>query len=234
MFMHFDPLYWMLMIPAMLAAMGATVLVKGTFAHYARRHARSGVTGAQAARTVLARSGIRDVEIVPGTGFLSDLYDPLHKVIRLSPDVYASSSLSAIGVACHEAGHAVQHARGFFPLHLRNTMVPVVQFSTSLSWIMIFGGMILRSMQLAQLGVLLFGFLVFYQIITLPVELDASRRALALMTENELVTREEKSGARWVLSAAALTYVAAAFTAVMQLLYFMMRTGMLGGRRDER
>lgn len=228
----FDPLYLLMMAPAILIAAWSSFKVRSTFAKYARVRVASGITGADAARMLLERNRIYDVTVVPSQGFLTDLYDPIRKVIRLSPDVYGGSSISAVGVACHEAGHAVQHAVGFFPVHLRNTMVPVVKISSNLSWVLIIAGMWMHYLGLAQLGVLLFSAIVVFQIVTLPVEFDASRRALVLMTEYGIVTREEHVGARRVLTAAAMTYVAAVITAVMQLLYFAMRTGLLGGRRD--
>lgn len=237
---YMNPL-WLLMTFACIAIAGAaSLLVRITFARYARRPAGSGITGAQAAQIMLERNGIHDVSIQMGQGFLSDLYNPLRKVIVLSPDVYRSSSLSAIGVACHEAGHAVQHHVGFFPVHLRNTMVPVVNIANNLSWLVIIIGLGIYSMQaapfglhMAQIGVLLFSMIVVFQIVTLPVEFDASRRALALMTKYGIVTQEEKAGARAVLTAAALTYVAAVITALLQLLYWMYVTGMIGGRRSQ-
>ena len=230
--MFFDPIYLIIMLVAGGIAGLASLNVRSTFGKYSKVGAQSRITGAEAARIILERKGIHDVKVVQGQGFLSDLYDPIRRVIKLSPAVYQSSSLSSIGVASHEAGHAVQHAAGYFPLHLRNTMVPVVQFSSNFAWILILAGAFTQLLGLAHLGVLLFAVVVVYQIVTLPVEFDASSRALALMTDYGIVSQQEKPYARKVLQAAALTYVAAVVTAVMQLLYFAWRTGLIGGRRD--
>lgn len=232
--MPFDPLYMLVMAIGMVLAGVTSWYVKSTFARYSKQDVASGITGAQAARMILERNGIHDVEVVQSQGFLTDLYHPVKKVIQLSPDVYQRATVAAIGVAAHEAGHAVQHATGFVFVHLRNTLVPIAQISTNFAWILIMIGLAIQAMGVAQIGVLLFATVVAYQVVTLPVELDASRRALACVTQYGILTREEHGAAYKVLRAAAFTYLAAAITAALQLLYFMLRTGMLGGgnRRD--
>ena len=172
------------------------------------------------------------MKIEPVQGFLSDHYDPRAKRLRLSPGVYQSNSVAAMGIACHEAGHALQHANGYAPLALRNAIVPVAQIGSWLAWPMIFGGMLLQMQNLALLGVIAFSAMVVFQLITLPVEFDASNRAKAqLKTLGILHSNEESKGVSAVLDAAAMTYVAATVTALVQLLYFALRLGLLG-RRD--
>jgi Zn-dependent membrane protease YugP len=232
MFMYFDPLYMLVMIPALILAGIATAKTKGTFAKYSRVAASSGLTGAQAARRMLDQNGLHDVEIRRVQGFLSDHYNPLNRTLNLSPDVYDSASLSAIGVACHEAGHALQHAEGYLPLKLRSAMVPVTQFSSYASYIFILLGMLMHSMAMAKLGVVLFAIGFLFALVTLPVEWDASARAKSKMVEAGIVWPEEAQSAGKVLDAAFLTYVAAAVSALLTLLYYMMRLGLLGGSDD--
>jgi uncharacterized protein len=225
--------YILFMLPALVLAGLATLYTKITFNTYSRRGAASGLTGEQAARRMLAHSGVATVQVELSRGFLSDHYDPTSRTLRLSPPVYQSSSLSAIGVACHEAGHALQHAEGYVPLMLRTALVPLTQFGSSASYILFLLGAVLRSFALFKLGVLLFGLVVVFSLITLPVEWDASSRAKRLMVQAGIVSPAEQPLAGKVLNAAFLTYVAAAFTALMELLYHMARSGMLGGRRND-
>jgi hypothetical protein len=182
---------------------------------------------------LLRLSGVNDVEIESVQGFLSDHYDPSSRTLRLSPGVYHSDSLAAIGVACHEAGHALQHASGYAPLHIRSILVPAAQFGPMLSWIVIAIGLAISSLALVKVGVVLFGAMVLFSIVTLPVEWNASSRAKTLMVSTGLVTEEEQPAAARVLNAAFLTYVAAAFSALMTLLYYLLRLGLLGGRGDD-
>lgn len=228
----FDPMYLLFVGPAMLLAFLASARVKSTFSKYSRVRSGSGLTGAQAAHRMLQSQGISDVAIERVQGFLSDHYDPMKKTLRLSPDVYNSPSLSAIGVACHEAGHALQHARNYAPLSLRTALVPVTQIGSGLSYFVFIGGMLLHAPALVNLGCILFSAVVLFSIVTLPVEWDASARAKKLMTSAGIVTASEQAHAGSVLNAAFLTYVASAVTALMTLLYYLFRAGLLGGGDD--
>jgi uncharacterized protein len=228
----FDPMYFMFLLPAMVLAGLATLYTRATFNTYSRRTVRSGLTGAQAADQLLRSQGVQDVKIEAVRGFLSDHYDPATQTLRLSPAVYGSRSLSAIGVACHEAGHALQHAAGYGPLAVRSQLVPVTQLGSNGSYILFMLGMFMRAPGLMQAGAILFGLVVLFSIITLPVEWNATARAKRLMTESGVVSADEQPLAARVLNAAFLTYVASAFTALMTLLYYLMRAGLLGGRDD--
>jgi len=229
-FLNFD--YLIFMIPALILAGIASAVTKGTFSKYSRVMSSSGMTGAEAARRMLYANGLHDVEIRRVHGFLSDHYNPLNRTLNLSPEVYDSSSLSAIGVACHEAGHALQHARGYLPLQLRSALVPVTQFSSHAAYIFILIGFLFRAMMLAKLGVLLFAVAVVFALVTLPVEWDASARAKRQMVSAGIVSPAEAADAGQVLNAAFLTYVASAVSALMTLLYYLLRLGLLGGSDD--
>ena len=233
MFMPFDPIYMIFMIPALILAGIASAKTKGTFARYSRVAASSRLTGAMAARRMLDMNGLQEVEILRTRGFLSDHYNPANRTLNLSPDVYDSPSLSSIGVACHEAGHALQHAQGYVPLQLRSALVPITQFSSYGAYIIILLGMFMQSMMLAQLGVWLFAIGFIFALVTLPVEWDASARAKRQMVADGIVHPSEAVDAGKVLDAAFLTYVAAAVSALLTLLYYMMRLGLLGGGRDD-
>ncbi len=226
---YFDPLYFILIGPAFLLSLAAQMWVQSAFRKYGERMNRRGVTGARAAELILARAGLHDVRIETAQGFLSDHYDPRSRVLRLSPDVYATPSLAAVGVAAHEAGHALQHAAGYAPLSLRTALVPAASVGSQLAWPLLVFGFLLQATALVKLGVVFFAAAVAFQLVTLPVEFNASRRALAAVESVGILGPDEMSGARQVLTAAALTYVAAAVTSVMQLLYFLLRSGMLGG-----
>ena len=191
------------------------------------------LTGAEAAQRLLAGQGVNDVTIEQVDGFLSDHYDPRTKTLRLSPDVYGSQSLSAIGVACHEAGHALQHAQGYAWLGMRTALVPATQFGSTGSYIFIMLGMFMRFPGLILIGAVLFSVTVVFSIVTLPVEWDASARAKRLMAWSGIVSYNEQQDAAKVLNAAFMTYVASAVTALLMLLYYLIRAGVLGGgRRD--
>ncbi len=228
-----DGLYWMLTLPALGLALLATLLTKATFSKYARYRASSGLTGAEAAWRLLQHEGVHDVKIEPSHGFLSDHYDPASRTLRLSPEVYGSPSLSAIGVACHEAGHALQHAKAYTALSLRTGLVPLAQLGSQLSYPLLLIGFFMKQMLLVKLGILLFGVAVLFALVTLPVEWDASARAKRLMVTSGIVQADEAAHAAKVLNAAFLTYIASAVTALMTLIYFLLRAGLLGGRRDE-
>jgi len=232
MLLGFDPLYWMLTLPGLLLSMLASFYVKSAFSRYSRVRSQRGLTGAEAAAAMLQRAGVYDVRIERAGGFLSDHYDPTAKTLRLSPDVYGSESLAAIGVACHEAGHALQHADNYAWLGLRTSLVPLASFGSNFSYILFFIGLFLKSMFMVKVGVLLFGAAVLFTIVTLPVEWNASARAKVAMVHGGIVTHEERDGAANVLNAAFMTYVAGAVSAVLTLLYFLLRSGLLGGRRD--
>jgi hypothetical protein len=212
--------------------MWAQMKVKGSYSKWSQVAASSRMTGAQAASRMLQSAGVTDVSIEPVQGYLSDHYDPRSKKLRLSPGVYQGQSVAAMGIACHEAGHALQHAQGYGALALRNAIVPVANIGSWLAWPMIFGGMLLQMQGLALLGIVAFSMLVLFQIITLPVEFDASNRAKRqIQTLGIVQSQAEAGGVASVLNAAALTYVAATITAIATLLYFALRIGLFG-RRD--
>lgn len=217
----FNSQYIVFMLPAILLGLVAQVMVQATFRKYARRMASSGMTGAQAAAHLMQAEGLMDVRIERARGFLSDHYDPRTNTLRLSEGVHDSPSLSAIGVACHEAGHALQQAHRYAPLALRSALVPVASIGSSLGIWIIIAGLVLRTMPLFNIGILLFLAAVIFTIVTLPVEWNASARAKALMTRAGIVTQAELPQASAVLNAAFLTYVAAAVSSIMTLLYYV-------------
>ena len=237
--MFFDPMYFLFLAPAILLSLWASFRTKSAFKKYSQVRVASGMTGAQAAQRLLVQAGIRDVEIVPTHGMLSDHYNPVTKKLALSEPVYASNSIAAVGVACHEAGHAIQHAHHYKPLWLRSALVPTAKIGSSLGWIvMVVGLMMMQGAQgeagqtVVLAGALLFSAVLLFQIVTLPVEFDASKRAKVLAVEQGIVLPQEREGVDRVLNAAALTYVAAMLSTLMTLLYYLMRAGLLGGRRD--
>lgn len=214
--------YWdstmVLLIPAIMLSLYAQFKISSAYKHYSQIRSQSGLTGAQAARAILNSNGLYDVRVEPIRGHLSDHYDPRTRVINLSEDVYAGTSLSSVAVAAHETGHALQHASGYFPLQLRSAFVPVANFGSGAGTMLIMVGLFVPQFGLLlQLGILAFSFAVLFQIITLPVEYNASHRALILLQEGRILGGEEIRGAGSVLNAAALTYVAAALAAVLQL-----------------
>ncbi len=228
--MFFDPLYLVFALPGLLLGFWAQSRVKSAFKKYSRVRTLRNMTGAEIARSLLDAQGLYDVRIEEVKGTLSDHYDPRGKVLRLSPEVYRTPSVAAAGVAAHEMGHALQDAGGYAPLRLRSSLVPAVQFGSSLGpWIFI-AGFFLQLTPLAWLGVILFAASVVFALVTLPVEFDASRRAKQLLTSSGLVMGDEAKGVDKVLDAAALTYVAAAVTAIGTLLYYILLLS--GGRRD--
>ena len=227
---YYDPTYMLIVISALISLF-AQFLVNSRFSKYSRVRSRSGMTGAQAAERILQSQGIYDVAIQRVSGKLTDHYDPRNKTLNLSDAVYASTSVAAVGVAAHECGHAIQHARGYAPLSFRSALVPVANIGSQLSWLFIilgifFGG----SHTLIMIGILMFSAAVLFQLVTLPVEFNASGRALKLLSDTGILQKDEVSDTRKVLSAAALTYVAAATTAVLQLLRLLRLFG--GNDRD--
>ncbi|MDM7914502.1 MAG: zinc metallopeptidase, partial [Candidatus Eisenbacteria bacterium] len=215
--MFFDPMYLLIVGPAFLLSIIAQIWVKSAFSRFSKVGLRTGMSGAEAASRILQRAGV-NVRVERVGGFLSDHYDPRTRVLRLSPDVYEGRSLASVGVAAHEAGHALQHATGYALLQFRTAIVPVTQIGSQLAFPLLFIGLIFQSLGLVYAGILLFSFAVLFQIVTLPVEIDASRRALQLVrSEGIVVSDEESSGARKVLTAAAMTYIAAAASAILTL-----------------
>lgn len=232
-----DPLYIALALPGLALGLWAQWRVKSTFRRHSEHTTRRRLSGAEIAAEILRTEGIRDVRIEPSDGFLSDHYSPGEKALRLSPDVYHGRSISAAGVAAHEVGHAIQHARSYPFLGMRSTLVPAVQFASPVAVPIIIGGFFLSGFVGGAIGQLvtivglgLFGLVVLFQLVTLPVEFDASRRALAAIEAGQLLTPQEHDGAAEVLRAAAWTYVAAAVSSLLTLLYFLLRSGLLGRR----
>jgi Zn-dependent membrane protease YugP len=231
--MYFDPTYMLFCIPGVLLSLWASMRVKSTFAHYNEVRSSSGMTGADTARELLRRQHITDIRIEPVDGFLADHYDPSEKTLRLSHDVFYGRSLSALGVAAHEAGHAIQHAHDYAPLKFRSYMVRPAMIGSNFSTFLLMGGMFLHSTGMIWLGIVLFSMFVLFTLVTLPVEFNASNRAVAALIDTHIITPSEANDTKKVLDAAALTYVAAAISAVMQLLYFLLRSGILGGRENQ-
>lgn len=229
---YFDPTYILIIIAAIISLI-AQWRVNSAFSKYSRVASMSGMTGAQAARMILQSNGINDVSVQRISGKLTDHYNPSTKVLNLSESVYGSTSVAAIGVAAHECGHAIQYARGYFPLSLRTALVPVANIGSQLSWVFIIVGAILSFNQtLITIGIIMFSAAVLFQLVTLPVEFNASARALEQLESNGILYRDEVSQTRKVLSAAALTYVAAAATAILQLLRLIILFGGRGRRDD--
>ena len=229
-------IYWLLFaLPGLLLGLWAQMRVKSAFSKYSRVGTARGITGAQAARMILDHYGLYDVQIEEVKGFLTDHYDPRKKVLRLSPDVGRSSSLAAVGVAAHESGHALQHAKGYAPLQLRTSLVPAVQFGSWLGPLIFMAGFLLQAFvggtfgfQIALVGLVLFALTAVFSIVTLPVEFDASRRAKKELVAIGILSSGEMKGVKTTLNAAALTYVAAAIAAIGQVLYYAF---LLFGRR---
>ena len=226
--MFWDTTYILVIIGALICA-GASLNVNRTYRRYSTFANHRGITAEAAAAQILRSAGITDVRIERIHGSLTDHYSPRERVLRLSDSVYGSTSVAAIGVAAHECGHAIQHQVGYFPLKLRSLSVPVANIGSMIYWPVILLGLILGYMELAQIGVLLFGLVVAFQLITLPVEINASGRALRVLSDSGILAGDEMQGAEKVLRAAAMTYVAALFSSVLQLLRLMLLT-----RRDDR
>lgn len=223
MFFYWDPTYYLVLIGALLCML-ASWNVNRTFKKYSRTPNQRRLTAEAVAATILRLSGITDVRIERVSGSLSDHYSPKEKVLRLSDSVYGQTSVAALGVAAHECGHAIQHHQHYAPLHLRSLSVPMANIGSTLSWPLIILGIVLGSTGLAQAGVILFSFVVLFQLITLPVEFNASRRAMTILRDANLLYAEELTGAGKVLRAAAMTYVAAVASSILQLLRLVMLT----------
>lgn len=226
---YFNPLYLLFALPGLLLGLYAQARVRSAFAKYERVRSATGMTGAQAARRILDTNGLYNVAVERVNGFLSDHYDPRQKVLRLSPQVYDTPSLAAVGVAAHEAGHALQDQQHYAPLKLRSALVPSVQIGGWVGPLIFFIGLSLNT-TVAWIGLLLFGLTALFALITLPVEFDASRRAKQLLVSQGILGQQELQGVNRVLDAAALTYVAAAIQAIMTLAYYAFI--LLGRRRD--
>ena len=225
----YDPTM-MILIPAILFTMYAQFKVSSTTNRFFRIKSRSGYNGQETAERILAANGIRDVRVVLIRGTLTDHYDPRRKVLRLSEEVYYGTSITSVAVAAHECGHALQHAYGYKPLEIRGAIVPVVNFASSLSWILIFVGLFFSGNNtMLQLGILMFSATVIFQLVTLPVEFNASKRALFQLQDLGIVDSGEARDSRKVLSAAAMTYVAAALTAILQLARLLL----IANNRDD-
>lgn len=227
---YYDPTY-VLIILAMVLSLLASLFMKSTFSTYSRVQSRTGLTGAQAAEQILRYSGIYDVRIEHIRGNLTDHYDPTTKTLCLSDTVINSGSVAAIGVAAHECGHAVQHAKGYVPLKIRSALVPVANFGAKIAWPLFFIGFLIRGNMgytVVYLGIILFSLSVLFQLVTLPVEFNASHRALVMLRDSNIMPKQETAMTRKVLSAAAMTYVAAAVGSLLQLL----RLVLLNRRRD--
>jgi len=228
--MFFDPIYFVFLAPALILSFVASLKVKSSFKKYSKGPSSRGLTGAQAAGELLRRAGIEDVKIVQTGGRLSDHYNPLTKTLALSEPVYNSSSVAAIGVATHEAGHAIQHAQNYAPLWLRSLLVPTAGIGSKLGCFVMLIGLFMASTNMVLVGALLFSTVLLFQVVTLPVEFNASSRAKKLVLQHGIILAQERTGMDRVLNAAALTYVAAAVSTLMTLLYFLLRAGLLGGR----
>lgn len=237
MFIFYSPIFWILALPGLVLGLFAQARVKGAFNKYSKVQTHRNVTGAQVARALLDAQGLYDVRIERTQGMLSDHYDPRGKVLRLSEAVHDAPSVAAAGVAAHEMGHALQDATGYPALNLRSALVPAANFGSSLAPMIFMAGLLLDMFTsnsglgyyIAWLGVILFGAAVFFTLVTLPVEFDASKRAKQLLVSNGILFQDEMTGVNKVLDAAALTYVAAAVAAIGQLLYYV---AILAGRRD--
>lgn len=228
--MFFDPTMIFVIIGLVLS-LAASALVKGTFAKYSRVRSMSGMTGAQAAERILHSAGIYDVNITRVAGNLTDHYDPRSKTLRLSDATYASASVAAVGVAAHECGHAIQHQQRYAPLVLRSTLVPAANLGSSLAWPIFVVGLVASLPALTTAGILLFGLAVLFQLVTLPVEINASRRAVRLLESTGVLGQTENNGVKKVLTAAALTYVASLAASILQLLRLLVLAG--GRRRND-
>lgn len=229
--MIFDPMYLLFILPGLVLSIWASVRVKSTFNKYSRVRSGRGLTGAEAAQVLLRAAGITDVRIVRSRGMLSDHYNPVTKTLALSDPVYGSDSVAAIGVATHEAGHAIQHARNYAPLWIRSALVPTANIGSTLGYFVMLMGLVMASTNMVLIGAILFSAVLLFQLVTLPVEFNASNRAKQLVVEHGIITMQERKGVDAVLNAAALTYVAAAVSTLLTLLYFLSRAGLLGDRR---
>ena len=228
----FDPKYLLfVLLPSLIISGGASLLVRAAFSRYSQIRSRRGFTGAQAAQRLLDDAGIHDVRVVATEGHLSDHYNPQTKTLALSESVYGSNSLAALGVACHEAGHAIQHAHGYAPLGLRSALVPMAGIGSNIGYMVMALGLFVHPF-VVGVGALIFSAVLLFQLVTLPVEFDATARAKRLVVEAGIVDIDERYAIDRTLNAAALTYVAAVITTLLTILYYLFRAGLLGNRDD--
>lgn len=230
--MFFDPVYLLFALPGLLLSMWASSRVRTAFSQYSQVPTRRGYTGAEAAQRLLDDAGLHNVAIIETGGSLTDHYDPTTRQLALSRDVYYGRSIAAVGVACHEAGHALQHATGYAPLGLRSILAPTVNIGSTLGYLVMAFGLFL-SPWVVLAGAAIFSTVLLFQVVTLPVEFDASNRAKHLIVEAGIIDPYEREGVDSVLNAAALTYVAAAFSTLMVVVYYLFRAGLLGGSHDD-
>lgn len=228
---YLDPTY-LLLIPGILLALWAQSKVQITFNKYSKVASNSGASAATVARNILDYNGLSDVPVEMVAGHLTDHYDPSAKVLRLSESVYHSTSIAAIGIAAHEAGHAIQHQTEYTPLKVRSMLVPIAQIGSNASWFLILLGILMSNPMMARFGVILFSAAVLFQLVTLPVEYNASSRALVVLEGGGYLDRDEVGGAKKVLNAAALTYLAAALISILQLIRLIILTRFYGGNDD--
>jgi Zn-dependent membrane protease YugP len=228
--MIFDPTYFVFILPALALSLWASWRTRSAFKKYSKVRTLRGLTGAQAAQEMLRRAGIPDVRVVPTSGFLSDHYNPATRTLALSEATYASNSVAAVGVACHEAGHAIQHAEGYKPLWLRSALVPTANIGSSAGYFVMLGGLLFHAPSFIYFGALLFSAVLLFQVVTLPVEFDATARAKRLAVETGVVLPQEREGMDKVLNAAAMTYVAAVVSTLMTLLYYLLRASAMSRR----
>ena len=230
---YYDTIYWIVLIPVLILSVYAQIKVSSTFNRYGKVANRRRITGAQAAYEVLRSNGVTGVDIRPCSGSLTDHYDPRSNTIYLSQPVYNAATVSAVGVAAHEAGHAVQYAQAYGPIQVRSAIIPVTQFGSKFAFIALMLGLVLYSQPVFALGIALFGLTALFQLVTLPVEFNASARALRTIDGALLQDEEERRGAKRVLTAAALTYVAALLMSLVQLLRYLLIFASRGGNRRD-
>ena len=230
--LFFDVNYWVYMIPAFLVMLAAQYYVSSSYKKWSQVPNRSRITGAEAAQRLIRAGGLYDVSVEGVSGRMTDHYDPRQKVLRLSKSVYQTSSVAAVAIAAHELGHAMQDQEGYFPLRLRSAMIPAVNIGSTVGWLFIILGIFMQWTGLAWLGVIVFSLGALFSLATLPVELNASARAKKLLVQSGIIVgQDEQQGVNRVLNAAALTYIAALLTSIMQLLYLTSLVGGMGGRR---
>lgn len=223
MFYYFDPMYLLFMAPVLLLSLWARFRVSSSFKKYSKVATRRGMTGREAARLILDQNGLSDTAINQISGDLTDHFDPRSNIINLSTPVYNSNSIAAVGIAAHEAGHAVQHKTGYALIKLRTAIIPICNIGSSITPFLFILGYLTHMTQFYWFGIIAFGMVALFQLVTLPVEFNASHRAVAILESNGTLDNEELKGAKRVLSAAALTYVAALLTSLMQIIYFIAR-----------
>jgi Zn-dependent membrane protease YugP len=228
--MYMDPTYFLFILPALALSLWASWRTKSAFKKYSKVRTARGLTGAQAAQEMLRYAGLSGVQVLPTSGFLSDHYNPASRTLNLSEATYASNSVAAVGVACHEAGHAVQHAGGYKALGIRSALVPTANVGSSAGYFVMLFGLLFHSANMIYSGALLFSAVLLFQIVTLPVEFDASARAKRLAVEAGIVLPQERQGMDKVLNAAAMTYVAAVVSTLMTLLYYLLRASVMSRR----